>query len=145
MRRAKWGAITVVVVAQPVLGKTMQVSTERSLGTVAGGLLGFVCVLAGRSMLDIDDLLFSCKPLDPQWWSRPTPDREMRNENCVPPLPSRNTLGEFDPQHCDGRNGGENIFFLLLPNPCTLDECDPQHCDGTMVNRLVCNRHLLAT
>lgn len=60
--RAKWGAITVVVVAQPVLGKTMQVSTERSLGTVAGGLLGFVCVLAGRSMLDIDDLLFSGKP-----------------------------------------------------------------------------------
>jgi hypothetical protein len=57
--RAKWGAITVVVVAQPVLGKTMQVSTERSLGTVAGGLLGFVVVLAGRSMVDIDDLLFS--------------------------------------------------------------------------------------
>jgi hypothetical protein len=37
----KWAAITCVVVTVPLIGKTAQVSLERTIGTVTGGILGF--------------------------------------------------------------------------------------------------------
>lgn len=38
----KWALITLPVVTMPLLGKTSQVGAERVLGTIAGGLLGFL-------------------------------------------------------------------------------------------------------
>ncbi|KAL4422455.1 hypothetical protein ABPG75_008652 [Micractinium tetrahymenae] len=38
----KWAMITLPVVTMPLLGKTSQVGAERILGTVAGGILGFL-------------------------------------------------------------------------------------------------------
>ena len=37
---AKWASITCIVVSAPVTGRVAQVSLERTLGTVTGGLLG---------------------------------------------------------------------------------------------------------
>ena len=76
-------AITVVVVSAPVLGKVTQVSSrcsflavqqagaeasrlqvsfERSVGTVAGGMLGYFTVLIGYRMLVASDVLFTGVP-----------------------------------------------------------------------------------
>lgn len=42
----KWAMITLPVVTMPLLGKTSQVGAERILGTVAGGILGFLAAAA---------------------------------------------------------------------------------------------------
>ncbi|KAK9835385.1 hypothetical protein WJX81_006485 [Elliptochloris bilobata] len=50
LQGAKWAAITIVNVGSPVLGKTSQVSLERTLGTVVGGLIGLGVVQLGDSL-----------------------------------------------------------------------------------------------
>ena len=59
MQGCKWAAITIIVVSAPVLGKVTQVSFERMLGTVAGGLLGYVTVILGHKMLEASDVVFT--------------------------------------------------------------------------------------
>lgn len=61
----KWAAITIIVVSAPVLGKVTQVSFERTIGTTAGGLLGYVTVILGHKMLEASDVVFTgeCRSL----------------------------------------------------------------------------------
>ena len=47
------------VIACQVLGKVAQVSFERTVGTLAGGLLGLVTVLLGREMMQATDQAFT--------------------------------------------------------------------------------------
>ncbi|KAK9857975.1 hypothetical protein WJX84_004815, partial [Apatococcus fuscideae] len=58
LQGAKWCAITVIVVAAPVIGKVAQVSIERTLGTVIGGVLGYFAVIINRSITLQDDVIF---------------------------------------------------------------------------------------
>ncbi|KAK9807116.1 hypothetical protein WJX73_006825 [Symbiochloris irregularis] len=59
LQGCKWAAITIIVVSAPVLGKVTQVSFERTLGTIAGGLLGYVTVTLGHKMLEASDIVFT--------------------------------------------------------------------------------------
>lgn len=59
MQGCKWAAITIIVVSAPVLGKVTQVSFERTLGTISGGLLGYITVILGHKMLEASDILFT--------------------------------------------------------------------------------------
>ena len=63
MQGCKWAAITIIVVSAPVLGKVTQVSFERMLGTVAGGLLGYITFMLGHEMLEASDVVFTGGPL----------------------------------------------------------------------------------
>jgi len=47
----QWAAITAAIVAQPLIGKATQVGFERILGTVSGGLSGFLVHAVGRNQL----------------------------------------------------------------------------------------------
>ncbi|EIE23260.1 hypothetical protein COCSUDRAFT_42167 [Coccomyxa subellipsoidea C-169] len=56
MQGCKWAAITIVVVAAPMLGKVTQVSVERTIGTIFGGLLGLATVLLGHGFGQDEDI-----------------------------------------------------------------------------------------
>ncbi|CAL5222233.1 g4567 [Coccomyxa viridis] len=59
LQGCKWAAITVVVVASPMLGKVSQVSMERTIGTVCGGCLGLGISLLGHGFGQDSDMLFT--------------------------------------------------------------------------------------
>ncbi|CAK0786828.1 hypothetical protein CVIRNUC_010042 [Coccomyxa viridis] len=59
LQGCKWAAITVVVVASPMLGKVSQVSMERTIGTVCGGLLGLGISLLGHGFGQDSDMVFT--------------------------------------------------------------------------------------
>ncbi len=48
MHTTQWGAITIVTVNSPVMGKIAKVSFERCLGTLVGGWLGCACFMVTR-------------------------------------------------------------------------------------------------
>ncbi|KAK9903224.1 hypothetical protein WJX75_000088 [Coccomyxa subellipsoidea] len=56
LQGCKWAAITIVVVAAPMLGKVTQVSVERTIGTIFGGLLGLGTVLLGHGFGQDEDI-----------------------------------------------------------------------------------------
>ncbi|CAL8465245.1 g4780 [Coccomyxa elongata] len=56
LQGCKWAAITIVVVAAPMLGKVTQVSVERTIGTIFGGLLGLATVLLGHGFGQDEDI-----------------------------------------------------------------------------------------
>ena len=43
----KWAAITASIVAQPLIGKANQVGGERVLGTILGGICGYIVHVCG--------------------------------------------------------------------------------------------------
>ena len=47
----KWAAITAAIVNQPLIGKATQVGAERVIGTVLGGLCGFLVHTIGSELL----------------------------------------------------------------------------------------------
>eukprot|EP00891_Asterochloris_glomerata_P007742 jgi/Astpho2/7742/fgenesh1_pg.00116_%23_10_t len=59
LQGCKWAAITCVVVTAPVLGKVAQVSLERTLGTVSGGLLGLLVVSVGSRIPQLPDIVLA--------------------------------------------------------------------------------------
>ncbi|KAK9805562.1 hypothetical protein WJX72_005167 [[Myrmecia] bisecta] len=59
LQGCKWAGITIVVVSAPVIGKVAQYSLERTLGTIAGGLLGYTVVVFGHSITELDDVWFT--------------------------------------------------------------------------------------
>lgn len=48
-----------VILVFQVLGKVAQVSSERTIGTLAGGTLGLLTVLVGREMMQVTDQAFT--------------------------------------------------------------------------------------
>lgn len=42
LQGSKWASITCIVVSAPVIGRVALVSFERALGTICGGLMGYV-------------------------------------------------------------------------------------------------------
>ncbi|CAK0786419.1 hypothetical protein CVIRNUC_009632 [Coccomyxa viridis] len=47
---ARSGAITCVIVASPVIGRVVVVGSDRTIGTVAGGVTGWLCFMAAYQM-----------------------------------------------------------------------------------------------
>ncbi len=50
LQGAKWASITCIVVSAPVIGRVAQVSFERALGTICGGILGYLIYVLANSV-----------------------------------------------------------------------------------------------
>ena len=53
-------SITCIVVSAPVIGRVSKVSFERALGTITGGLLGYVAYLVGTNVSQASTLQQKC-------------------------------------------------------------------------------------
>ncbi|KAL6760710.1 hypothetical protein V8C86DRAFT_3190339 [Haematococcus lacustris] len=62
VRSSAWAGVTCIMLTAPLIGRVAQTSTERALGTILGGSLGFIAYDYGRSIFPdakIDDLFLS--------------------------------------------------------------------------------------
>lgn len=65
LQGAKWASITCIVVSAPVIGRVATVSFERALGTVCGGVLGYVLYAIAHNNNYVRDQV--CSPYIPNF------------------------------------------------------------------------------
>ena len=65
LQGAKWASITCIVVSAPVIGRVATVSFERALGTLCGGVLGYILyVVADNTSIVRDEVRSSHRLVD---------------------------------------------------------------------------------